>query len=99
MFHSLVSLLPISPSALLPFSLLYPHTIVIGGVESLNFQKKILPWANIELDQELSRTVVRTRKRQSLILVATLIDKIPNLAGTVICACVRACVRRACMDE
>ncbi len=46
-----------------------------------DFQKKILPWSDIQLDDELSRTSVRTRKRQSLILVATLIDKIPNLAG------------------
>jgi len=50
--------------------------------ESSGFQKKILPWADMEIFvDERTRTNVRARKRQSIILVASLIDKIPNLAG------------------
>jgi tRNA guanosine-2'-O-methyltransferase len=52
------------------------------SAETEDFQKKILPWSDIELDQDLYRQEILTEKnRQQLIVVATLIDKIPNLAG------------------
>lgn len=58
-----------------------PEGTLVG--EPAGFQKKILPWENMDLflDDDTSRSNTRARKRQSLILVATLIDKIPNLAG------------------
>ncbi|EGG23623.1 TAR RNA loop binding protein [Cavenderia fasciculata] len=43
------------------------------------YQKKILPWADIE--EETRHNLMDQRSRQSIIIVATFVDKIPNLAG------------------
>ena len=40
-----------------------------------NFQKKILPW------EECSKAEVGKRRKQSIIVVASLVDKLPNLGG------------------
>ena len=40
-----------------------------------NFQKKILPW------EERSKAEVGKRRKQSIIVVASLVDKLPNLGG------------------
>ncbi|EGC34723.1 hypothetical protein DICPUDRAFT_153035 [Dictyostelium purpureum] len=45
-----------------------------------SYQKKILPWADLEYE---SRSEIMTKSRQSVILVASFVDKIPNLAGLV----------------
>lgn len=56
-----------------------------------NFQKKILPWESfvqstlsdpLEYEETMFReSVLSTKQRSEIIVVATLIDKIPNLAG------------------
>jgi tRNA guanosine-2'-O-methyltransferase len=47
-----------------------------------DFQKKIIPWSEIQYDEEIFREAILTQKpRQQFIVVASLIDKIPNLAG------------------
>lgn len=56
-----------------------------------NFQKKILPWESfvqstlsdpLEYEETMFReSVISTKQRSEIIVVATLIDKIPNLAG------------------
>ena len=40
-----------------------------------NFQKKILPW---ELS---SKSEVEHRKKQKIVVIASLVDKLPNLGG------------------
>ncbi|KAM9955878.1 hypothetical protein ACTFIW_002084 [Dictyostelium discoideum] len=45
-----------------------------------SYQKKILPWSN-DLDLETRDELVVKKARQSIIIVASFIDKIPNLAG------------------
>ena len=40
-----------------------------------NFQKKILPW------EECSKAEVGKRRKQSIIVVASLVNKLPNLGG------------------
>lgn len=49
----------------------------------MSFQKKILPWQMmLETDVDLTKSLVqKKRRRNSLIVVASLIDRIPNLAG------------------
>ncbi|KAI8359079.1 hypothetical protein EDC96DRAFT_545587 [Choanephora cucurbitarum] len=47
------------------------------------FQKKIMPWEMmLETDMDLTKNIVQQkRKRNDLIVVASLIDRLPNLAG------------------
>ncbi|KAI8988894.1 hypothetical protein BDB01DRAFT_719270 [Pilobolus umbonatus] len=47
------------------------------------FQKKIMPWEiMLETDMDLTKNLVKkNRKRNQLIVVASLIDRLPNLAG------------------
>ena len=49
----------------------------------LNFQRKITPWSEMDIQNELNpRAVIeKSRKRQSVIMIASLVDRIPNLAG------------------
>jgi len=50
---------------------------------STNVQKKMIPWdLLLENDTEFSRSYFRQRKRNDLIVVASLIDKLPNLGGS-----------------
>jgi tRNA G18 (ribose-2'-O)-methylase SpoU len=59
--------------------------------DSFSFQRKIQPWAElmdaIEADKEAMRTqegrvqALRTRVQQEVIMCASLVDKLPNLAG------------------
>ncbi|CDW83820.1 rrna methylase family [Stylonychia lemnae] len=46
-----------------------------------NYQRKILPWEQVEYDYELLKRVYDNRKRNEIIMCASLIDKVPNLAG------------------
>ncbi len=48
-----------------------------------NYQKKIVPWesALLDVDLDLSQFAGTVKKRSNLILMASLIDKIPNIAG------------------
>lgn len=46
-----------------------------------NFQKKILPWEEIEVDHEKQKEAFMQRPRHEIIMCASLIDKVPNLAG------------------
>ncbi|EFC46888.1 predicted protein [Naegleria gruberi] len=51
---------------------------------TLNFQTKFVPWSEMEIQNELNpRSLLQHKngKRQSIIVIASLIDKIPNLAG------------------
>jgi len=50
---------------------------------TLGFQRKILPWATLEFEEEETNRAIASlrRKKQTLIVVASLIDKVPNLAG------------------
>jgi tRNA(Leu) C34 or U34 (ribose-2'-O)-methylase TrmL len=64
-----------------------------GNVRPFEFQRKILPWGNVDdlvegelktfaASEKLSRANnYTTRARQEIIVVATLVDKTPNLAG------------------
>lgn len=47
------------------------------------FQKKIMPWEMmLETDMDLTKNLVKkNRRRNDLIVVASLIDRLPNLAG------------------
>jgi hypothetical protein len=53
--------------------------------ELVNFQRKIIPLDSLELDLEESRQKrlrnALGRKKQQLVVCASLIDKVPNLAG------------------
>lgn len=52
--------------------------------ETADFQRKILPWASIQFEEDVFReNILTARTRQQVIVVASLIDKIPNLAGLV----------------
>jgi hypothetical protein len=53
----------------------------INEESTSNYQRKILPWEQIEYDYEQLKRVFDTRKRNEIIICASLIDKIPNLAG------------------
>ncbi|PRP80273.1 hypothetical protein PROFUN_12740 [Planoprotostelium fungivorum] len=49
---------------------------------SEEFQKKITPWSELEYEDNMFREeIVKNKDRQQLIIVATFVDKIPNLAG------------------
>lgn len=48
----------------------------------LIYQRKIIVWSETELEQELNPRAIRVaKKRQPVIVVASYIDKLPNLAG------------------
>ncbi len=53
--------------------------------ELVSFQRKIVPLDSLELDLEASRDArlknARGRKKQKLIVCASLVDKVPNLGG------------------
>ncbi len=50
--------------------------------DTVNFQRKITPWTELELSNEINpRLKQASRTRQPLIVMATYVDKIPNLAG------------------
>ncbi|EFA85995.1 TAR RNA loop binding protein [Heterostelium album PN500] len=49
-----------------------------GANQVVGYQKKILPWNDVE---DETRYNIMARTRQQLIIVATFVDKIPNLAG------------------
>ncbi|KAI8138427.1 hypothetical protein BJV82DRAFT_631498 [Fennellomyces sp. T-0311] len=51
--------------------------------QDVSYQKKIMPWEMmLETDVELTKSLVKDkRRRNDLIVVASLIDRIPNLAG------------------
>jgi tRNA guanosine-2'-O-methyltransferase len=47
-----------------------------------SFQRKITPWTDLELSNEINpRLQQASRTRQPMIVMATYVDKIPNLAG------------------
>jgi tRNA G18 (ribose-2'-O)-methylase SpoU len=58
-----------------------PDFCVCVNEESSNYQRKILPWEHIEFDVTMKSRVSTSRKRNQIVLCASLIDKIPNLAG------------------
>ena len=53
--------------------------------ELVSFQRKIIPLDSLELDLEASRDArlknARGRKKQQLVVCASLVDKVPNLGG------------------
>ncbi|KAI7864646.1 hypothetical protein BDF14DRAFT_1987237 [Spinellus fusiger] len=51
--------------------------------DEVSYQKKIMPWEMmLETDADLTKTLVqKKRRRNDLIVVASLVDRIPNLAG------------------
>jgi hypothetical protein len=50
--------------------------------QSEDFQKKIIPWASLEYEENMYRdTLLTTKPRQDIIIIASLVDKVPNLAG------------------
>lgn len=59
----------------------YISTAVQVPEITAGYQKKIQPWAEIE--SESKETYLAKKSRQSIIIVATFIDKIPNLAGLI----------------
>lgn len=47
-----------------------------------DFQKKITPWATLEYEETMYREDLLTSKsRQNIIVCASLIDRVPNMAG------------------
>jgi len=47
-----------------------------------NIQKKITPWdLLVQNDAEITRSTIQEKKRHDLVVIATLIDKLPNLGG------------------
>eukprot|EP01133_Synstelium_polycarpum_P001010 gene1010-1147_t len=59
----------------------YIETLDVGQQQqqqTTGYQKKILPWTEVE---EETRSTVMSRVRQNIIIVATFVDKIPNIAG------------------
>ncbi|KAI9277942.1 hypothetical protein BC943DRAFT_298425 [Umbelopsis sp. AD052] len=53
------------------------------NTDDASFQKKIMPWEMmLESDIDLTKNLVRhNRRRNDLIVVASLVDRLPNLAG------------------
>eukprot|EP00160_Parvularia_atlantis_P002499 Unigene12072_Nuclearia_a/m.36715 Unigene12072_Nuclearia_a/g.36715 ORF Unigene12072_Nuclearia_a/g.36715 Unigene12072_Nuclearia_a/m.36715 type:complete len:1543 (-) Unigene12072_Nuclearia_a:72-4700(-) len=53
-----------------------------GEGQAHNYQRKIQPWEQLlSSDTEVTRETVHTRQRHELIVVASLLDKLPNLGG------------------
>ncbi|KAH8553159.1 hypothetical protein BGW37DRAFT_488649 [Umbelopsis sp. PMI_123] len=63
--------------------LLANDTVSVDNRDEASFQKKIMPWEMmLESDIDLTKSLVRhNRRRNDLIVVASLIDRLPNLAG------------------
>ncbi|KAL0486473.1 SpoU rRNA methyltransferase [Acrasis kona] len=68
------------------------NQLILGQIESMNvpnvqdgnfnFQKKITPWTDLEMSNQINPRIKQIiKERQSLIVMATYVDKIPNLAG------------------
>ncbi len=56
--------------------------VVPPSEHSEDFQKKVIPWSQLEYEETKYRdTWLTTKPRQDIIIVASLLDKIPNLAG------------------
>lgn len=55
--------------------------VAMNEDQNQNYQKKILPWEDLEKDIETSKAEFTQRPRNQIIMCASLIDKIPNLAG------------------
>eukprot|EP00742_Colponemidia_sp_Colp-10_P012885 GILJ01014505.1.p1 GENE.GILJ01014505.1~~GILJ01014505.1.p1 ORF type:complete len:1557 (+),score=304.04 GILJ01014505.1:174-4673(+) len=51
------------------------------SISSFNYQRKIMPWNSLEHENETNRDLHRNRDRFELIIIASLLDRIPNLAG------------------
>jgi tRNA G18 (ribose-2'-O)-methylase SpoU len=63
--------------------------VLLGGTEDnaaatvgvhKNVQKKLVPWCSIFPDQDLA-SGLRQKQEEGLIVVASLIDRLPNLGG------------------
>jgi len=59
----------------------YEAEILEAAEKSKNYQRKILPWEQVEESYEEMKEKQQKRKRNDIILVASLIEKIPNLGG------------------
>jgi len=59
----------------------YEESILEAAEKSKNYQRKILPWEQVEESYEEMKEKQKLRKRNDIILIATLIDKLPNLGG------------------
>jgi len=50
--------------------------------ESENVQKRIVPWENLlEFEFEEEQSISKSKQRQSIIVVGSLLDNVPNIAG------------------
>ena len=63
----------------------YPCNAIFDKIDSSNLQKKIMPWTAMFSDDdqllELESNEPSIKACQDLVVVASLIDKIPNLGG------------------
>lgn len=59
----------------------YEKELFEAAEKSKNYQRKILPWEQIEDTYEELKAKQIKRKRKDIILVASLIEKVPNLGG------------------
>ena len=73
-----ISIAPIQPS-------IYVADSVTDGIvqNQCNYQRKRLPWEQLMLQADIfiSRTMEKERQRNNIIVLASFIDKLPNLAG------------------
>ena len=53
----------------------------VSEAATSNYQRKILPWDEVEYDYDQLKRGVDNRVRNQIIMCAALIDKVPNLAG------------------
>eukprot|EP00818_Percolomonas_sp_WS_P008284 CAMPEP_0117454716 /NCGR_PEP_ID=MMETSP0759-20121206/10960_1 /TAXON_ID=63605 /ORGANISM="Percolomonas cosmopolitus, Strain WS" /LENGTH=1593 /DNA_ID=CAMNT_0005247943 /DNA_START=402 /DNA_END=5183 /DNA_ORIENTATION=+ len=51
------------------------------ATQVINFQRKIVPWQEMDVNNELNPRLGRDEGLHSLIVCATFVDRIPNLAG------------------
>lgn len=47
----------------------------------MNYQRKILPWEQIQFDEEQFKRVFNYKKRNDIVICASLVNKISALAG------------------
>eukprot|EP01022_Parablepharisma_sp_SALTPOND_P003653 TRINITY_DN1149_c0_g1_i1.p1 TRINITY_DN1149_c0_g1~~TRINITY_DN1149_c0_g1_i1.p1 ORF type:complete len:1845 (+),score=209.38 TRINITY_DN1149_c0_g1_i1:7722-13256(+) len=59
----------------------YEASVLEAAEKSKNYQRKILPWEQVEESYEEMKEKQAKRRRNDIILVATLIEKVPNLGG------------------
>ena len=57
------------------------YQLLMSEESTQNYQKKILPWEELEVDHEKQKEAFMQRARHEIIMCASLIDKVPNLAG------------------